>query len=179
MSADDPWELGTELAEVASLDLRELRQRYLLLRGHDLPKHMRRPLMQLAVAHAIRESSGDRLDRPDQRHLDQLVAQVVPNGMRPPPKPNRKIKSGTRLLREWQGRVHEVTVTASSFSWQENTYSSLSQIAKEITGTQWNGWVFFGLKRKPVKKDGTAPIIRKAASRRRWPATSAAEVVRA
>ncbi len=59
---------------------------------------------------------------------------------------NRKIKAGTRLLREWQGRVHEVTVVKDGFSYQGSTYRSLSEIARTITGTRWNGWVFFGLK---------------------------------
>lgn len=179
MSADDPWELGAELAEIASLDLRDLRRRYFDLRGHDLPKHMRRPLMQLAVAHAIRETSGGRLDRADQRQLDQLVAQIVPIGVRPPPKPNRKIKSGTRLLREWQGRVHEVTVTATGFSWNDTSYTSLSQIAREITGTQWNGWVFFGVKRKAQTKDGVDQVGKTATRKRVRQSPSVTEAIHA
>lgn len=55
--------------------------------------------------------------------------------------------TGTRLLREWQGMEHLVTVTADGFEWQGRPYKSLSAIARAITGTRWNGWVFFGLKR--------------------------------
>jgi hypothetical protein len=54
--------------------------------------------------------------------------------------------AGTRLLREWQGVEHVVTVTATGFEWQGRPYQSLSAIARAITGTRWNGWVFFGLK---------------------------------
>ena len=54
--------------------------------------------------------------------------------------------TGTRLLREWQGVEHLVTVTADGFDWQGRPYKSLSAIARAITGTRWNGWVFFGLK---------------------------------
>jgi len=54
--------------------------------------------------------------------------------------------TGTRLLREWQGVEHVVTVTADGFEWQGRPYKSLSAIARAITGTRWNGWVFFGLK---------------------------------
>ena len=54
--------------------------------------------------------------------------------------------AGTRLLREWQGVEQIVTVTADGFEWQGRPYKSLSAIARAITGTRWNGWVFFGLK---------------------------------
>ena len=54
--------------------------------------------------------------------------------------------TGTRLLREWHGVEHIVTVTADGFEWQGRPYKSLSAIARAITGTRWNGWVFFGLK---------------------------------
>ena len=53
---------------------------------------------------------------------------------------------GTRLLREWQGVEQIVTVTSDGFDWQGRPYKSLSAIARAITGTRWNGWVFFGLK---------------------------------
>jgi hypothetical protein len=54
--------------------------------------------------------------------------------------------AGTRLIREWQGVEHVVTVTVDGFEWQGRPYKSLSAIARAITGTRWNGWVFFGLK---------------------------------
>ena len=54
--------------------------------------------------------------------------------------------TGTRLVRDWQGVEHLVTVTADGFEWQGRPYKSLSAIARAITGTRWNGWVFFGLK---------------------------------
>ena len=55
-------------------------------------------------------------------------------------------KPGTRLIREWQGRTHEVTVLEHGFQWNGETYRSLSAVARAITGTRWNGHVFFGLK---------------------------------
>ncbi len=54
--------------------------------------------------------------------------------------------AGTRLIREWQGIEHVVTVLADGFDWQGRPYRSLSAIARAITGTRWNGWTFFGLK---------------------------------
>ena len=54
--------------------------------------------------------------------------------------------AGTRLIREWQGIEHCVTVRGNDFEYRGRPYKSLSAIAREITGVRWNGWVFFGLK---------------------------------
>jgi hypothetical protein len=54
--------------------------------------------------------------------------------------------AGTRLIREWQGVEHAVTVRDDGYEYQGKPYKSLSSIARAITGTRWNGWVFFGLK---------------------------------
>ena len=54
--------------------------------------------------------------------------------------------SGTRLIREWKGVEHCVTVRDHDYEYQGRPYKSLSAVARAITGTRWNGWVFFGLK---------------------------------
>jgi hypothetical protein len=59
--------------------------------------------------------------------------------------------AGTQLVREWQGVEHRVTVTDSGFLHQGKPYKSLSAIARAITGTRWNGWVFFGLKNQRAR----------------------------
>ena len=56
--------------------------------------------------------------------------------------------AGTRLIREWQGVEHTVTVLADGYEWQGRPYRSLSAVARAITGTRWNGLVFFGLKNR-------------------------------
>ena len=56
--------------------------------------------------------------------------------------------TGTRLIREFQGVEHTVTVLQDGYEYQGRPYQSLSAIARAITGTRWNGWVFFGLKNK-------------------------------
>lgn len=55
--------------------------------------------------------------------------------------------AGTRLVREYQGVEYCVTVRDDDFEYQGRPYRSLSAIARAITGTQWNGWVFFGVRR--------------------------------
>jgi hypothetical protein len=59
--------------------------------------------------------------------------------------PARQLKIGSTILREYQGRVHEVVVVPDGFLWSGQTYASLSVIARNITGTSWNGPKFFGL----------------------------------
>lgn len=78
------------------------------------------------------EALGEQLDGGD-RKKSRIRADMMPI-------------VGTRLIREWQGVEHLVTVTADGFDWQGRPYKSLSAIARAITGTRWNGWVFFGLK---------------------------------
>jgi hypothetical protein len=54
--------------------------------------------------------------------------------------------AGTRLIREWQGVEHCVTVLRDGFEWQGRPYKSLSAVARAITGTRWNGLIFFAIK---------------------------------
>jgi len=77
------------------------------------------------------------------------------NGKPAKARPTRLAK-GSKLFREWHGELHEVLVLEKGFSWRGETYTSLSAIARDITGTRWNGWAFFGLKRhvKEVSPDG-------------------------
>lgn len=61
-------------------------------------------------------------------------------------KPTTTLQAGSRLIREWHGKVYEVTVLEKGYQWQGKTYRSLSPIAQMITGTKWSGPRFFGLK---------------------------------
>jgi len=156
-----PDALEQELERIKTLELPDLKSRFLKISGVPLPKFMRAALARRAVAHALQVSVEGGLDRETQKRLDQLVSQIVPDGCAPPPKPNRKLRAGTRLVREWQGKVHEVAVTKEGFVWNGASYSSLSSIATGITGTKWNGWVFFGVKKAGLQgSQAAAPHIR-------------------
>jgi len=86
-----------------------------------------------------------------------------------------RIKPGTKLVRTWHGETHTVIALGDGFSWKDERHTSLSAIAKAITGTNWNGWKFFGLKgalseegrdvlgrfkRPPARPDGAAAWAR-------------------
>jgi hypothetical protein len=61
------------------------------------------------------------------------------------PTPSLSLKPGARLVREWHGRTHTVTVTEDGFEYAGTNFPSLTKIAKKITGAQWSGPRFFGL----------------------------------
>jgi len=80
------------------------------------------------------------------KNVNQLRQKIVTNAARQRTSPNVSYKAGTRLIREWRGISHEVLIEVNHFVWQQRKYKSLSEIAREITGTRWSGPRFFGLK---------------------------------
>lgn len=83
---------------------------------------------------------------PELQRLDRQVNQRLKQLAKNPPAKRQKILSGTRLLREWHGKTYEVQVTNKGYLYQGTIYRSLSAISSMITGTQWSGPNFFGLK---------------------------------
>ncbi len=85
--------------------------------------------------------------------LDELVARIdLPLGGTPPPRPRPTLRPqpmnplvGTTLVREWHGQQIRVEVRDNGFVWNGTVFKSLSAVAREITGTNWNGRLFFGL----------------------------------
>ena len=89
---------------------------------------------------AVRVASSKRWVRSWIDCLTRCSAAIEPRC--PAPLPRR----GTILVREWQGTTHHVTVGDEGFLWNGRTYRSLSGIARAITGTNWNGPRFFGMR---------------------------------
>ena len=71
------------------------------------------------------------------------------------------LKAGALLVREWNGRLERVMILEEGFAWNGQTFGSLSQIAKAMTGTNWNGHRFFGL------RQGKTPAADVGADRRK------------
>ena len=122
------------------------------------------------IAYRIQEEAFGGLDRETVKLLDRLAGGGKPGAL------NRRLKAGTVLVREYQGERHTVTIVPGGFSWQDRTYLSLSAIAREITGTPWNGPRFFGLRVSGKPKAGAAtapkpapPQAAKPAKRNRSP----------
>ena len=112
------------------------------------PRYASPKFMAQGIAYALQERAFGGLSQAIQRQLSSIKVG------KPVPAASTKIKPGTRLLREWHGTTHEVMATDSGYVWNGTTYRSLTAIARTITGTQWNGPVFFGLKKKRGTKDG-------------------------
>jgi hypothetical protein len=86
------------------------------------------------------------LSRKVKSQVKQLTQQLR-NGVDLTPDTDLTLKPGTKLLREYKGRKYEVIVCESGYRYNGQQYKSLSKIAREITGTQWNGKLFFGVKK--------------------------------
>ncbi|MEI4197376.1 DUF2924 domain-containing protein [Roseovarius sp. E0-M6] len=116
------------------------------------PPPFNRRYLESRLAYRIQELEYGGLKPETIRRLERL-GEELDGGDRKKSRIRADLKpiTGTRLLREWQGVEHVVTVTADGFEWQGRPYKSISAIARAITGTRWNGWVFFGLKSRRAR----------------------------
>ena len=132
-------ELENKLAALEDMSSSELRVHWQRLTGEIAPR-ISPKLLRLALAWELQAEAHGGLPRATQQKLDQLGAGRTRTAAAGP---------GTRLVREWQGKAHVVTIGADKvIRWEEREYRSLSQVAKAITGTHWSGPAFFGLKKK-------------------------------
>ena len=111
------------------------------------PPHTNREYLESRLAYKIQEEAYGGLTTEVKK---RLIAIGVKHSRI---KPRRKVQEiyfapGTVLVREWGQRDHQVTVTASGlFEYEGRAFKSLSAVARHITGTQWNGLLFFGLRK--------------------------------
>ncbi len=138
--------LSRQLVELESASPTELRVRWERAHRHPAPKRASRDLLLRAVAYHIQEQAGGGLSKATVKRLAHLANPKSNDGRPPRPAPPR-LRPGTRLVREWRGAVHQVTVGEDGFDYRGARYASLSRIAREITGTRWSGPLFFGLRK--------------------------------
>ena len=107
-----------------------------------------------AIAYRVQELAQSGLPKSTARKLTTLAAEFGRDGqISVDPRP--QIKPGARLVREWRGRTHSVTVTENGFTYAGKSYSSLTRIAQEITGAHWSGPRFFGLVKRSTESRAT------------------------
>ena len=138
-------DLEAKLTAIEKLELPELRTEWRRLYRKPPPHRLSRDLLIRGIAYKIQEAVHGGLSKPTLRRLKILSDQSA-SGARGKLERQAAFKPGTKLLREWNGTTHEVQVLADSFEWRGQTYASLTQIAKAITGAHWSGPRFFGLK---------------------------------
>lgn len=132
-------EAAKALAALAMLDRQALGKQWAVVFGSPAPRHAQVPLLRGALAwhcQVAHEASGE-VDQLIRRLRRQAASQSLVVVLAP----------GTRLLREWQGQTHHVTVVPDGFEYADTTYKSLTAISRQITGTAWSGPLFFGLRK--------------------------------
>ena len=138
-----------QIAELPTLPQDRLKALWREYFGVEPPAY-RKGFLVRGLAHRIQELTYGGLSPAHQKRLDALVAdEEAPKGARKRARPapsGERLLLGTRLVREWQGVAHEVTVVEGGFEHQGRRYRSLSAAARAITGTRWNGPLFFGLR---------------------------------
>ncbi|MGA9796293.1 MAG: DUF2924 domain-containing protein [Rhizomicrobium sp.] len=125
------------------VDLDILRQRWRELFAIAPSPRISRDVLIRGVAFRMQEEAYGRLGKLCRRQLNKLAADLDMGVPLSQPRP--AFKPGTKLIREWKGKVHEVAVAGDTYIWGGKHYRSLSQIARAITGTRWSGPRFFGL----------------------------------
>lgn len=124
-------------------DLDELRQRWSEAWGLPINEKISRPMLERSLEYKLNVEPLMSVDI--RRRLDGLVMDYR-RSKKASNSAIRSLKVGTKLVRNWQGVDHIVTVIDGGFKYQGHCYKSLSKIANDITGSRWNGWLFFGLK---------------------------------
>lgn len=139
--------LEREIAELSTLNLAQLHAKWRGRLKQDPPSHIRKQLLVPILAYKLQEQALGGLKPQIRRQLEKLATSYRRNPSEVPRiRASSQIKPGARLLREWNGRTHHVTVVEGGFEYEGQRYRSLSVIAREITGTRWSGPAFFGLK---------------------------------
>jgi hypothetical protein len=140
-----------ELAQLAQSTIAVLRARWRAEFRAAPPPAFGPDLLRRSLAYKLQEDAFGKLSTATQRELDRLVAQIEKNPTARLQLP-RRIKPGSVLVRDWQGKTHRVTILVRGFEYGERTYQSLSEIARLITGTRWNGPRFFGLREEKQER---------------------------
>ena len=134
------------VAAIKTMPTPALKTMWRNLHGTEAPPYNRR-FLESRLAYRIQELAYGGLKPETVKRLDALARRVEDTNPKTRRiRTDRKPVAGTRLLREFQGIEHIVTVTVEGYEYRARPYKSLSAIARAITGVQWNGWVFFGLK---------------------------------
>ena len=144
MTSIRPKSIKSELARLADLERVQLRDLWRDLYGSDPPQQISQLLLSQAVAHRLQVKALGGLNFSTRR---ALVKAAQENGSKPATTPARQdIDTGSVLVRVWHGETHQVTTLKEGVQYRGQRYGSLSEVAREITGTRWSGPRFFGLK---------------------------------
>jgi hypothetical protein len=138
--------LSEQIATLPSLNKAQLLAIWAENFSKDPPPNLRKELMVPVLAYRIQEKEYGGLSNNARKHLISL-AQALDQPRQSHKASRANLRVGTRLVRSWKGKTHEVSVSPDGFEYRTKHYKSLSEIAREITGTRWSGPAFFGTKK--------------------------------
>ena len=131
--------LPRDLQALSSLGRTELAKRWAKIFGCPAPRRAHAQLLRSALAWRYQ------IDHESEQVVSQLIRRLRRQSASPAPV--TVLSPGTRLLREWHGITHHVTVTTDGFDYGGKCYRSLTAISREITGMAWSGPSFFGIRK--------------------------------
>jgi hypothetical protein len=136
------------LAALKAMSVNELKTEWQALFDAPAPNNSR-TFLEGRLAYRIQELIYGGPDKQTRRLLDLLADEVEGTLKRKAQIADpRNPVVGTKLIREWDGVAHTVTVLKEGFEWGGKRYKSLSAVARAVTGTRWNGYRFFGLRER-------------------------------
>lgn len=133
--------LDEQLAALKAMNTVELRAEWRRVWKSPAPP-LGHDLLRRGIAWKLQEKVHGGFTRATLKEIGRL-SRLVEQGK--PLVPDRAAKPGTRLVREWHGKVHIVVVLDEGYLFEDRNYGSLTQIATAITGVKWSGPRFFGL----------------------------------
>jgi hypothetical protein len=127
--------MSIDLSELMSMDRTALADRWHQVFGHPAPVRCRIEFLRQAIGWQLQADLEGALSATDRRRLLRGTPSVAP------------LVTGSHLIRVWRGDTHQVTVLEKGYLYAGRYWTSLSAIARAITGTAWSGPVFFGIKK--------------------------------
>jgi hypothetical protein len=146
--------LAAEIANLSNARIDELRDRWNALHGRAPSREIGRSFLTRAITYRLQERAYGGLKPSTCRLLTKAVEEIA-NGSSKRPL-SRMAQSGTILIREWRGIAHRVTMLDDGVSFNGKRYRSLSEVAREITGSRWSGPRFFGLRSQATESNHAA-----------------------
>jgi hypothetical protein len=147
--------IEAEIAILPTLGARQLDERWRELFSADRPPRLYGPLLLGVLAYRLQERALGGI-KPATRRLLRQVAGLRSERRSLDALTKTRLKAGAVLLREWHGTTHRVTVVGNGYEYFGKRFRSLSEIARQITGSRWSGPRFFGLKQHREQSDAAA-----------------------
>ena len=143
----DQLPLTQRIEALTSTPVAALRAEWERLHGHAPPAGLGRSLLTRGIAYRWQERVHGALTSATVRELARLAKQLERSGELNVER-QLSLKTGTRLVREWHGRTVNVMVVEDGFEYEQRRFASLTHVARHITGTNWSGPRFFGLRQR-------------------------------